>query len=460
MSALDAFALGLPAAWAHGFGDPESSRTFGDLALFAQDEWQVGPRVLLKLGVRYQRQFWPDSSITTNGFARPFPYPHDNDNVAPRLAATFDPAGDGRTSIHGAYGLFYDNEITTAATVVDIFDTQEGTRVMALRFPASVAAWNAPDHTLPEPPGSASTQFSIDPDAETPYARHASVGVNRELGARTALFASFVHIRGKNQLGLLDYNPLVAAFGPGRRPLDVNGVPGTSSSVLQFTGFGETWYRGLLLNLRRRFAGGYQLMASYTLSKAEDTSSDLQNFLTPQDHGRGRRAPDDTGYPVGFDSLSEKGPALNDQRHRFVLSGSMSLPGRNTLSAIVTAASGAPYNILAGADLDGNGDVGQFPRDHARTNSEDPATSLPRNAGRLPAQATVDLRVTHRIDLGDALHVDLIFEVFNLFNRANFTDVNNVFGTGTFPQQPLPSYGAFTGAGLPRQIQLSGKLSF
>ena len=35
-------------------------------------------------------------------------YPTDTNNVAPRVAAVWDPQGDGRTSVRGAWGLFYD----------------------------------------------------------------------------------------------------------------------------------------------------------------------------------------------------------------------------------------------------------------------------------------------------------------------------------------------------------------
>jgi hypothetical protein len=51
-------------------------------------------------------------------------------------------------------------------------------------------------------------------------------------------------------------------------------------------------------------------------------------------------------------------------------------------------------------------------------------------------------------------------EAFNLFNRTNFTRINNVFGTGAYPTSPLPTYGQFTAAGAPRQIQLGLRVSY
>ena len=53
-----------------------------------------------------------------------------------------------------------------------------------------------------------------------------------------------------------------------------------------------------------------------------------------------------------------------------------------------------------------------------------------------------------------------MFEVFNLLNRANFTAINNVFGTGPFPAAPLPGYGQFQRAAAPRQAQVAVKVVF
>ena len=71
----------------------------------------------------------------------------------------------------------------------------------------------------------------------------------------------------------------------------------------------------------------------------------------------------------------------------------------------------------------------------------------------------LDLRVSRRFSKNDVV-VEPIFEVFNLFNRANFTDVNNVFGTGAYPSAPLPTYGQFVRAAAPRQAQLGIRLTF
>jgi hypothetical protein len=295
----------------------------------------------------------------------------------------------------------------------------------------------------------------------TPFAHHASIGVDRELPHQISLAANFVYVRGFDQLGTIDYNPVVPALGANRRPADIGGVAGTSASVLQYTSFGETWYKGLTLAINKRFNDRYQFLGSYTLSKAEDNSTDFQSAFIPQNNGLGRDPNDLTGLPLGFDPDSERGPSLQDQRHRLVLSGMYVGPWDVIFSAITTVGSGRPYNILAGFDFNGDGDGGTIPGpDRARGNPADPATSEGRNSGTLPYQATVDFRLAKRVSLTTGTSLDLMFEVFNFFNRTNYTEINNIAGPGAFPNAALPTFDQFTQAAAPRQIQLAVRVIF
>jgi hypothetical protein len=264
----------------------------------------------------------------------------------------------------------------------------------------------------------------------------------------------------------MDYNPIVPSLGPGRRPNDLDGRAGTSASVLQYTSYGETWYRGLTVSLHKRLSRNHQFLAAYTLSSAEDTTTDFQSGFPPQDVGLGRNPVDPSGLPLGFDPTAERGPSTHDQRHRFVLSGLYQLPGGLELGGILTAGSGRPFTALAGADLNGDGDGGAFPADRARRDPGDPTTSVRRNSETMPAQLVVDARVTKRFRVGNGVAIDAIVEAFNLFDRANFSEVNNIFGRGAFPIDPQRdssgrvTYGRFEQALPPRQVQLAARFSF
>jgi hypothetical protein len=117
-----------------------------------QDDWRLG-RLLLKPGLRYQRQFWADPAdeVSNIGGTRLQYAISQGGSFAPRLAAACDPAGNGRTSIHAAYGRYDDYQILAGVVTGQIANGSTGVRTLALRLPASIAAWNAPGHRLAEP---------------------------------------------------------------------------------------------------------------------------------------------------------------------------------------------------------------------------------------------------------------------------------------------------------------------
>ena len=121
-----------------------------------------------------------------------------------------------------------------------------------------------------------------------------------------------------------------------------------------------------------------------------------------------------------------------------------------TLSAIYTVQSGQPYTAYVATDIN---------RDFNRFNDVAPGTT--RNEFHFPTQASLDPRVARHISLGGTRELTLIWEAFNLLNRANYNVVNNtlytVSGT-TLTRNPL--FGQLTGQGDPRIMQLAVKLSF
>jgi hypothetical protein len=335
-------------------------------------------------------------------------------------------------------------------------------RIRLVPFPESIAAWHAPGRRLEEDGAAyASSTVSIGPAVESPLTDQVTAGWSQAMGAATVLSVDAVWLWGSHQVGSLNYNPLVPALGPGRRPNDIDGQPGTSAEVFQYTDFGRSWYRGLLVALQHRPAGRLDLRASYTWSRAEDNSSVFLAHV--EDSGQGRNATDPLGLPLGFDPDRERGPAPNDRPHLGVLSGTLTLPKGLTLSAILTGRSGRPFTPLAGVDLNGDG----LPlADRARRDPAAFASSVGRHSERMRAEATADLRIAWRRALGIRGHLDLIFETFNILNRANFSEVHDTFGAGAFPGNPQRdeagrvAYGRYTKSLAPRQAQLAMRVTY
>ena len=231
---------------------------------------------------------------------------------------------------------------------------------------------------------------------------------------------------------------------------------------------GNSNYNAMNLELKKRFSHNLQFLASYTWSHSLDDSSDLQTLLKPQDNRNFR---------------AERANSLFDQRHRFVFSGALTSPAGwrkssstvqrifsdFTVAPIVEISSGRPFNIVTGADS--NGDL-QSSNDRPSVNSAGtlfvPTTaftpgSLGRDLGITHNYASFDLRLMRAVRFGERVRVDFIAEGFNLLNRFNeaaaspfFSDVN------AFNQRASNGhfYGKPTAAYDPRQFQVGMKLSF
>jgi hypothetical protein len=436
----EALALDAPYSYLQGYGNAGGSYGYSDISLFAGDEWRAADRLTLTFGVRYQNQFWQQQITENVPDVPPYGWPMDNNNVAPRLGVSWDPTGDKKAHVHGFYGVSYDNHITSLWGLTAAIDGTPGhVETLSSRSAATVLWRTMADRKSPKPAGSFSRfAYTIQPGLKTPFAHHVAVGLDREFAGGVAMAANVMFVRGFNHVGNLDYIQ-------------------DKNIWRQYTSWGQSWYRGLTVSLRKRFSSRYGFLASYTWSKAEDLMADFA-FQQPQDGGDGR--PDDpNGLPRGFDPMLERGPSLQDQRHRLAFSGSYTLPRDFTVSTIVIVGSGRPFNILAGEDLNGSGDV-TGPSDRPWRIEHDPTTQIGRNAGLMPATSTVDLRVAKRLGLGGRARLDLMVDLFNLFNRTNYTQVDNVFGGGSYPADRRETFGQFTEAAPPFQAQLGVKITF
>jgi phage gpG-like protein len=240
---------------------------------------------------------------------------------------------------------------------------------------------------------------------------------------------------------------------------------------------GNSAYNAANFELRKRFSHNFQFLASYTWSHAIDDSSDLQTLLLPQDNRNFR---------------AERADSLFDQRHRFVFSGVLTAPDswrgadglHRFLSDFVVApifeiSSGRPFNILTGVDTNNDqsnqtdrptvlsdgtlcvpGTAGCTP---LITSGQFSTGNLGRNRGITHRYASLDLRLTRKVRLGERFNLDIIAEGFNLFNRFNeaaaspfFTDVNTFHqrdGSGRYFSIPTAAFD-------PRQFQFGLKLNF
>src|SRR5258708_1023287 len=95
ITALQGFNLGLAQSYQQGFGDPVVRAIYPLYAVYVQDTWRVRPNLVLNLGLRYEIDH------------RKSPLPTDKSAFGPRFGFAWDPFNDKKTTIRGAYGLFY-----------------------------------------------------------------------------------------------------------------------------------------------------------------------------------------------------------------------------------------------------------------------------------------------------------------------------------------------------------------
>jgi hypothetical protein len=498
ISTLQSWSLGLPAFYEQGFGNPQYADTRPFTAGYWQDAWQIRRGFTLNYGLRYEldSQYGPLNTYKKN--------------FAPRLSFAWDPFDDHKTVVRAGYGVFYSPIYFQIPGVVKSLGNIHGVRQIAntlvtiLDAPpansaeiygalfskilcgtppaganscitqADLAPFVTVSNTGPPPPGT--VLFFGQPDYRNPASQQASLGVERELGNGLSISANYIYVHTTHLPWAIDKNLLptapVLSGVAGANGLPTNGLPfqdwGASPCVNpfgqrtsacfvdpailqnnQYSSVANAIYHGGILEIKKRFSDRFALLANYTYSKAIDDSTDFNSDYAAFNE---------------VDLAAERSLSDFDQRHKVVVAAVVGSPWEHSrvlsgfeLSPIVTYNSGHPFNLLAGADING---------DNHFTN--DRAPGAPRNSGLGPNYVVFDMRLSRSFKLGEQHLLRFMAEGFNITNRTNYASVNNIVGAafappfnvhGTAslsPSQPL----GFTAALPKREIQLGIRFDF
>ena len=367
-------------------------------AAFAQDEWKVTPRLTLTLGLRYE---YTSPETDTRGFSftiipglqsQRFPnaplglvfpgdpgapkgwYFPDYKDFAPRVGFAWDPFGDGKTSLRGGFGMFYDtlngwmsdwatDEPPFAGSADLFFNPSVNAANTTLSHPYQTAG--APDPFPSQIPPPASLNFSsaglipfgngsnnfVDPHLKTPYIYQYNLSVQRQLANGLMAEVGYVGSSSHKLLTWLDANPFV----PGTTTRILNqGLPPDAPNfgyITTFAGLNNANYNGLLASLTKRetdvrYLGQVFFTLAYTWSHNLDNGSGFNTRNT---------------QIASYDHHVLYGNSDFDVPQRLTFSGGWELPFARVWSSgpprlttgwslypILFAQSGIPLDVLAG----------------------------------------------------------------------------------------------------------------
>ena len=466
-----------------GFGPLGAKFSTKDYNFFAQYDWKFLPRVTLNLGLRYEYQQLPDPQLVNSDTsvipnvgralsdATSF-MPSDKNNFGPRIGFAIDLTGDGKTALRGGYGLYYGRIINST-----IYNALINTGNPAGQTQVSLSGGVATAPVFPNvltsaPAGTISAQFFAK-DFGNPMIHQFDLIFERELLQNLTVSASYLGSIGRGLPTFYDRNlsapttsqtfPIVGgpfdgqsytvSLFPTARPLATYGALTEIASKV------KSEYNAFVFQVNKRFSNGFQLLSSYTLSKATDTLQTSTTFSA-------------TNIPFNvFDPGADNGRSSFDRRHKFVVSAVYAprVKVDNKLATfLLDGWSIAPiYQLYSGIAYEGmvsgsNGGGGSLNRSGGANRL---IGLLDRNSFTGPTQNIFNLRLSRRFYIKERANLEVLGEAFNLPNTLLVTGINSTIYSLTSGSLVFNNaFGGVTAADSTlfreRQIQIGFRLQF
>jgi len=429
------------------FGNPIKSLRTSDINFYVQDTWKLSRKVTFSYGLRYEKTWLPQPTITNPDWPQTGSIPEQNKNFAPRVSLSY--AVDDRTVIRAGYGIFY---ARIHGNLLDTLFLGNGKYQTAISVGPSVAGAPTFPNILSSssnlPAGSVALTFADPNSFRAPYTQQGTLAVEHQFTRDIAVTASYIWSRGiglftqrdlnlGNPVGPYTYTIQDAAgnnVGTYTTPVfDFNLRPDKRyGKILQVENGGQSWYNALALQFVKRFSHGLTAQVNYTWSHAIDDAN--QQGASNNISSTFNNATFNGNYAL------DKGSSTLDQRHRasinwlwrptfttststfakyFVngweLSGITTLasahPVSTTMNSVSTTANGVFQGVtLAYSTLNGSGGWNRVP-------------FLPTSNIDIDRTYNVDARLTRSIPFSERVKANLSFEAFNVFNTIHNTSV-------------------------------------
>jgi Carboxypeptidase regulatory-like domain/TonB dependent receptor len=522
------FLFGQPVVFLQGGGNFYRGLRGQAFNLYGQDTWKVTSRLTLNYGLRYEvpspyteihnyQSLWIPGrqSVVFPSAPEGLLYPGDpgvprgliptqRTGFAPRVGLAWDVRGDGKWLVTSAYGIFYDPYYTgEGGPLQDPISAPPYLQTPQVSVPNFADPFNG-QNPFNGTFSQDMTLLVLNPHLRLPYAQDWNLNVERALGSNWLLEVGYIGTKGTKLPRFIEANP--AVYIPGESTQDnadqrrlysgctITGVtPCTYSSVGEIAGISDSSYNALQVSLKKRFAGGFSMLASYTLSKTLD---DVSSFNITGSASQSVAGENDLAQNP-FDVKSEWGRSMFDARNRLVVSYQWDLPwfkhpdnwyghvlGNWQVNGITTLMSNTPFTIydssnpsLQGSapeisgffssrpNIVGNPNTGACPGgtavrtpqcwfntgafQHAATGQ---FGDVGRNTMKGPAFQQWDFSAIKTIPIRETMSLQFRGEIFNIFNNVNFELPNNDINS--------PGFGQIQAAQPGRIVQLALKLLF
>ncbi len=511
----------------------------GSLSAFVQDDWKLAPNLTVSLGFRYEDFFNPSDGLGDQGVCNMvFPngggslksqipngvmtcqkhlLDHTLNTFSPRIGFAWDPTKQGKMSVRGGFGIFYDKP--SEQLYNDYFTNSPKFALGSACLQCgsnqplfALGTTSDPPYNYPLPPGiqpgllpsggliSGQANVTVtDRNMGPSYMENWFFGVQRAVTSTTVAEVDYIGSVGRH---------LYAKYNVNRFAGDLIQNGGNFTGLAP--GFGainygqaseSSGYNGFTASVRQRASHGVTLNAAYTFSKAIDQASKL----------------DGAEHVDAFDDSLSRGLADFDVRHRLAFTTLWSLPsphgsgfmnkllGGWELTNVTILQSGPPFSVICTANFapvfdTGGNVVGNTGCDYNAdgTNYDRPNTpgfgnsknglsrsdyltgifacggtalcgsvfpspglvegNLGRNTFHGPGFANTDFSVIKNLKIpwfigGEGANLQFRTEFFNVFNRVNLTQVGTDIAN-------LSNFGKSTGAYPARDIQFALRIAF
>jgi hypothetical protein len=267
-------------------------------------------------------------------------------NFQPRIGFAWDPFKNGKTSVRGAYAILADQPVTNLVTG----NASNPPFATTVALPSTIPTVLLSNATNVAIPGASISPSSSDPNFDNGYVQSWNLNVQREVGKGFGVTVGYFASKGTNlritrNLNQTFLNSALNAVRP-FPALSPNSPIKPNVPLLNITfreGTSNSSYNALWVTATKRLGRGLQFNSSYTFSKSIDLNSQSSQGVTVQD---------------SYNLRGDRGLSDYDARHRFVVSGLYELPFTGNqfkegwqLSLITQLQSGNPVTLLAGNAL-------------------------------------------------------------------------------------------------------------